>query len=454
LAKGVTQLRVGAASDVGRKRDHNEDDYAVVEQYKNRETRKVAEVRGSLFLVADGMGGHNAGEVASRTAADVIPELYYRKLSPDVAGGLRQAIEGANRRIYERAQQSLQETGMGSTVVAAVIRGDELHIAHAGDSRAYLVRDEQILQLTRDHSWVAEQMDAGLISPAEARTHPYRNYITRALGLSPEVEIDSQMLTIREGDVILLCSDGLSGPLADDKLQQIVAGAEPAEACEELIRQANAQGGPDNITAIVIHVEQVVPVGAASHAAPLERAGAAAAGQPQTAIRGLAQDPAVRLEKKGPGRLRRDLRPILNGVLGLALCGLITILGILVARRFLNTPPAERATPAYTSMPTPPISPTAAPSATPTPAPTPLLEVITPWGVNLHSAPDTQAAVIDVALKGTRLEVMGCYRAGDGSEWLKVCCVGPDSLAGWVIGDPENVKAARPCSDVPQLTYP
>jgi len=259
MANRVTQLRVGAKTDPGLKRELNEDDFIVVEQFKDREALAVAEKKGDLCVVADGVGGHNAGEVASRMAVDIISQEYYEDDSPDVKASLCQAIQQANRRIYERAQSVRSETGMGSTVVAAVIRGDELYVAHVGDSRAYLLRGETIKQLTVDHTWIGEQMAQGLITSDEARTHPYRSYITRSLGAKPEVEVDCTAHQIQKGDIVLLCSDGLSGPVDDQVLKRISLSLDPPEACEELVRLANEAGGPDNITAIVIQADKVVP---------------------------------------------------------------------------------------------------------------------------------------------------------------------------------------------------
>ncbi|MBC8493081.1 MAG: Stp1/IreP family PP2C-type Ser/Thr phosphatase, partial [Chloroflexi bacterium] len=260
MVKEVTRLRVGAKTDPGRRRELNEDDFIIVEMFKDKENLAVAEKKGNLYIVADGVGGHNAGEVASRMAVDIVSQRYYEDESPNVRFSLLRAIQEANRQIFERAQSVRSETGMGSTIVAAVIRGHELHVAHAGDSRAYLVREGRIEPLTKDHSWLSEQLTQNRITPEEARTHPYRSYITRCLGIKPEVEPEyDRPLAIRQGDVIILCSDGLSGQVDDGTILRIVSAAEPADACDELVRLANEASGPDNITAVVIRVEEVVP---------------------------------------------------------------------------------------------------------------------------------------------------------------------------------------------------
>lgn len=263
MAREVTQLQVGAKKDPGRQRQLNEDDLSVWEQFKNKEDLTVAESKGNLFIVADGVGGHNAGEVASRIAVDTVPRAYYENESTDVEASLRQAIEQANAEIYARAASVRSEQGMGSTIVAAVIRGHELYIAHVGDSRAYLIcpgNPDPIL-LTKDHSWVNEQVEMGTLTAEQARTHAYRNVITRSLGHKPDVQVEFKPdpILVQPGDHLVLCSDGLSGVVSDHKIQETARTWEPAEACEQLVRLANEAGGPDNISVIVARVDQVVP---------------------------------------------------------------------------------------------------------------------------------------------------------------------------------------------------
>ncbi len=253
-----TQLRLEVAelTDVGRRRDSNEDNLTRLVPKDPR----LMERKGAIFVVADGMGGHAAGEVASEIAVETIREEYYESPAEDVVEALQHAIKQANQVIYERATEQAGRAGMGTTCVVLVMRGSLAYIANVGDSRAYLIRDGQLRQITNDHSWVAEQVRAGMLTDAQARTHAHRNVITRALGTQPEVEADLFIEPLRSGDLLLLCSDGLSGPVSDAELSRIVTSLPPQEAVHELIAQANEQGGPDNITAILVHVLEAPPL--------------------------------------------------------------------------------------------------------------------------------------------------------------------------------------------------
>ncbi len=250
------RLEVAELSDVGRRRDSNEDNMT---RYVPKDS-KIMERKGAIFVVADGMGGHAAGEVASEIAVEAIREEYYEAESDGVIEGLQHAIKQANRVIYERATEQAGRAGMGTTCVAVVTRGPLAYIANVGDSRVYLIRDGQMRQLTNDHSWVAEQVRAGMLTDEQARTHAHRNVITRALGTQAEVEPDLFVEVLQEGDRLLLCTDGLSGPVSDPEMNRIISSSPPQEAVRALIAQANEQGGPDNITAVLIHVQEVPPV--------------------------------------------------------------------------------------------------------------------------------------------------------------------------------------------------
>jgi serine/threonine protein phosphatase PrpC len=252
------QLRLEFAelTDVGRRRDSNEDSMTRLIP----KDPKLMERKGAIFVVADGMGGHAAGEVASEIAVETIREEYYEAASDEVMEILAQAIKQANQVIYDRATEQAARAGMGTTCVAVVIRGPLAYIANVGDSRVYLLRDGQIRQLTNDHSWVAEQVRAGMLTDEQARTHAHRNVITRALGTQPEVEADLFVEPLQDEDFLLLCSDGLSGPVSDEEMKRIVSSAPPQEAVRALITEANEQGGPDNITAVLVHVVEVPPL--------------------------------------------------------------------------------------------------------------------------------------------------------------------------------------------------
>ena len=252
LAKQL-RLDVAQLTDVGRKREHNEDNMA----YVIPKDLQVMATKGALFIVADGMGGHAAGEVASEIAVDTVSNAYYQSDGDDVALSLLQAIRRANAAIHQRAAENMLRSGMGTTCVAAVLRGNMAYIANVGDSRAYLVRNGQVKQISQDHSWVYEQVRAGLLTEDQARTHAQRNVITRSLGTQIEVEVDVFQEQMQEGDTLVLCSDGLSGLISDEELRRIVDQFVPQESVYHLVERANENGGPDNITAIVVRVQEV-----------------------------------------------------------------------------------------------------------------------------------------------------------------------------------------------------
>lgn len=249
------QLRLDVAqlTDVGRKREHNEDNMAFVIP----KDPLVMANKGALFIVADGMGGHAAGEVASEIAVDTISNMYYQDDSDEVVVSLQRAIRRANASIHQRAAENMLRTGMGTTCVAAVLRGNTAYIANVGDSRAYLLRGRQVKQISQDHSWVAEQVRAGLLTDDQARTHAQRNVITRCLGTQAEVDVDVFHEELKEGDSFVLCTDGLSGLVSDEELLSIIDQFVPQESVYHLVERANENGGPDNITAIVAKVQEV-----------------------------------------------------------------------------------------------------------------------------------------------------------------------------------------------------
>ena len=228
------------ASDLGRQRQGNEDNYFV---------------RAPLFVVADGMGGAQAGEVASEMAV----ESFDGGL-PDgsPADGLVSVIEEANRRIHDRSRSEAQRAGMGTTVTAAYVGEREVTIAHVGDSRAYVLRDGELTRLTRDHSLVGELVARGKLTEAQAETHPQRSVITRALGPEPEVQVDVQVYQARAGDVFMVCSDGLTSMVPEARVREILQAAGSLEAAgRELIVAANDAGGRDNITVILFRLEDI-----------------------------------------------------------------------------------------------------------------------------------------------------------------------------------------------------
>jgi len=219
--------------------------------------------KGALLVVADGMGGHSAGEVASQMAVELVSRLYYEAPGDDAQGALAAAVEEANRRIYAASQSDENKRGMGTTCTALALRGGAAFAAHVGDSRLYLLRDGGVYQLSEDHSHVMELVRHGLLTKEEARTHEDKNVILRALGTTPDVEAAVvKPLEVRAGDFFLLCSDGLHDLVADAEIGATVAGAEDVHAaCEQLIALAKERGGHDNIT---VGLVRLVPQGAAA----------------------------------------------------------------------------------------------------------------------------------------------------------------------------------------------
>ena len=253
------RISADAQSDVGRKRKGNEDALCL-----NDEQR--------LYVVADGMGGHAAGEVASRVAVDAIAEFV------ELTGGnqeitwpfglddtisyegnrLKTAVRHANTRVIEATRESAEYEGMATTVAAVLVDGDIANLAHVGDSRIYLWNGESIEQLTRDHSWVNEQIENGAISPEQARSHPLRNVVTRALGGRADLVVDIQSRRMAPGDILLLCSDGLTTMVPDDGIARILRESEGdvARATTALVSEANERGGEDNITVVLLKFEE------------------------------------------------------------------------------------------------------------------------------------------------------------------------------------------------------
>ena len=241
---------------VGRQRQHNEDSYLV-------------EDAARLFLVADGMGGHAAGEIASRIAVDSVSEFILHTKEDDgtwphaydenykrSTNRLMAAVRMANTRVLEAMRKDARLRGMGTTIVACMADDNMMSVAHVGDSRAYLIRDKQLSRITNDHSWVFEQVQAGMLTEAEAEKHPLRNVITRALGGALQVVPDASEIECQPGDVYLLCSDGLTGMVPEEEIQRIVTANDDLEAaCQQLIEAANERGGLDNVTAVLVKTQ-------------------------------------------------------------------------------------------------------------------------------------------------------------------------------------------------------
>jgi protein phosphatase len=248
------KIRYAAKTDVGMKRTHNEDYFSLIEDEQ-------------LFIVADGMGGHASGEVASKMAADTLSEFYTRTKDEDatwpykmdralsyVENRLVCGVKLANWRIYEAAVKDPRLKGMGTTIVSTLVSGDKAYFAHVGDSRCYRVRGDGIKQITRDHSLLEDYKEAKPdMTEEEERNFPHKNVITRALGMRETVQVDIRSHQIKSGDVYILCSDGLSGMVVDTQICQIATNAKSLErAVAELVDAANRNGGTDNVTTLLL----------------------------------------------------------------------------------------------------------------------------------------------------------------------------------------------------------
>jgi protein phosphatase len=251
----IMRILAAGQTDVGCVRKHNEDNFLV-------------DAELNLFIVADGLGGHAAGEVASQIVVDKVGQfisqtveqdrtwpLEYDVSLPYDGNRLKAALMLADQAILDDIRGNPERESMGSTVVAALLRDNHATLVHVGDSRAYLVNASEIRQITRDHSWVAEQVANGILTSEEARKHPFRNVITQALGNGGDLDVAVQDVEIAELDCLLLCSDGLSGMLQDQDIWQIVNNADsPQSAVQKLVKDARANGGEDNITAVLVQI--------------------------------------------------------------------------------------------------------------------------------------------------------------------------------------------------------
>lgn len=341
-------IKVGATSDIGQVREGNEDSFLVLDP---------------LYAVADGMGGHRGGEVASNLALQTIQRLFTAQ-----EGTLTEQVEQANRAVFERSQSDRDVAGMGTTLTAALVQGAQVRLAHVGDSRAYLYRDGELQLLTEDHTLVHKMLVEGEITESEAETHPHRSILTRALGVDGNVQVDEGIVEMRNGDRLLLCTDGLTGMVSDEQIKAVLAESEdPQEAVDRLVRAANRAGGIDNITAVVIDfveegsgdgtkqaamphqptkqqpVPTVVPapdrtditvVGRPIPEPPKDRASA-----PARASSEPARSPAGRVpsDRRPPGRPRRSGRALRKAGVGLGVLLAVVVLGMVGLRFYLDT---------------------------------------------------------------------------------------------------------------------
>lgn len=248
-----TEVLFGAHTDLGRIRENNEDKF---EFFVPEDTETLAR-KGSLFAVADGMGGHAAGQIASEIALKTLVDHYYSDASPLIEESLKAALKKANGIVYDLSRAVAQRQGMGTTVTLLVIRGDDAYIAHVGDSRCYRIRDSKIEQLSDDHSWVNEQVKLGSLTQEQALLSPFRNRITRSIGNFPSVDVDIFSLEAKQGDIYILCSDGLSGELTDSEILEIAEKRACSQVAWNLVNQAVEKGGRDNTTAVVVAIRKL-----------------------------------------------------------------------------------------------------------------------------------------------------------------------------------------------------
>ena len=251
---GALRIEVAGETNVGMKRNHNEDNFSVLEE-------------SGLYIVADGMGGHASGEVASKMAVDALREFFTATADDpertwpykmDRSKGYEEnrlitGIKLANLRIYESAQRDPRQRGMGTTIVSIFAVDSGVYIAHVGDSRVYRIRDKKMEQLTEDHSLLNDYIKMKRLTAEEIANFPHKNVIVRALGMKDTVKVDSRFEQPQENDIILMCSDGLSGPVTDDELLDIATTTDDLKsAAAKMIERANANGGPDNITVVLV----------------------------------------------------------------------------------------------------------------------------------------------------------------------------------------------------------
>ena len=261
-------MQIGYLSDIGRRKEQNEDSLLCLRL--DAESDSISDLSG-LFIVADGMGGHSAGEVASKMAIRLMARVCLSRLlglddkytpnepvSHDPGKILQVALGFANGIIYETSRKESSTRGMGTTISAALIHRQDLYCINAGDSRCYIINDSENIRVTKDHSLVQEMADAGLITAEETRTHPKKNILTRVVGYDNKVQPDTYHRKLYQGDFILLCSDGLWGVVQDGQIKEtVLSSATLQQACSSLVEQANQLGGPDNISVILVKPENL-----------------------------------------------------------------------------------------------------------------------------------------------------------------------------------------------------
>lgn len=240
-------MRFAAGTDTGLIRNSNEDSYRIIPESSQNPC---------VVIIADGMGGHNCGEVASRMTVDYISDYMERSGSrlfscPDIGEEIKKLVGETNTAVFEASLTRPEASGMGTTLTMAVIVGSKVTVAHVGDSRLYIAQSDSMRQVTQDHSYIEELIKNGTLTREEAESHPRKHVITRAIGSSKDLEVDILDFEATEGDVLLLCTDGLTNMICENEIYSIIKDSEPQKACEQLIEAAKSKGGEDNITVIV-----------------------------------------------------------------------------------------------------------------------------------------------------------------------------------------------------------
>lgn len=249
----MTRIAIAALTDPGMKRKENQDSHTF-----HVPPDGSAHPKGILMAIADGMGGHSGGSIASKTAIDSLQEAYYADPSDQISEALDRGFQHANRQVIQKSLDDKTLHGLGSTMIAVVFQGNHMYYANVGDSRGYLVFNHQIKQFTEDHSYVASLLKAGVINEEEAQNHPEGNVITRAIGARKKLEVDVsvQPLPLAQGQYVLICCDGLYRVVSDEIMLKIIYELkQPVPICKKLIETANANGGPDNITVMIARID-------------------------------------------------------------------------------------------------------------------------------------------------------------------------------------------------------
>lgn len=251
----MSQIAIGAATDPGKKHTENQDSHAYFFPEKG-----TAHKKGILLALADGMGGHAGGSMASKITIDALMQTYYEDNRSSIPDSLEKSFLAANRKVMEKGQSSLDLQGLGSTLTAVVFRSDEMYYAHVGDSRGYSIYQDEILHFTEDHSFVANLVKAGIISDEESLTHPESNILTKAIGFDEDliVDVSAEAVKIKKDQYVLLCCDGLYKVVPDHEILSTVHEfKKPSVISKKLIEKANDNGGPDNITVVVARIDSV-----------------------------------------------------------------------------------------------------------------------------------------------------------------------------------------------------